>query len=351
VHDHNDHRDHHGSASGGGAHPLARAIVRSALLADVMDRRLAGVLRVLTFHTVPDRRAFAAQMAWLADHYAPIGQDSVIAALAGAPLPRRAVWVTFDDGDPSVVINGLPALRATGIPATMFVCPGLIESGEPTWWSRVARADLATLRERIDARFETVDDAVAHLKTVPDAARREVVAGLPAAPAQRQLSEAELERWLDAGCHLGNHSWDHPMLDQCPDEDQRRQVALADDWLRARVPGWVPVFAYPNGNWSRATADELADRGYAMAVLHDHRPARSLGDRFRISRFETRAGDDIARFRGVVSGLQPALAAAQVRVGDALCGWVGSRTVHRVRGLVTGAARDHGNRREHSAIQ
>jgi hypothetical protein len=73
------------------------------------------------------------------------------------------------------------------------------------------------------------------------------------------------------------------------------------------------VFAYPNGNWSPTVADELAERRYTLAVLHDHRPARSLDDRYRVSRLDVKAADDVPRLRGVVSGVQPFLAAALSR--------------------------------------
>jgi len=292
-----------------------RAVVRSAILAEVVGPRFASAVRILTYHTVPDRAAFAAQMAFLTDHYVPVGQDAVLAALGGAPLPRMAVWVTFDDGAPDVVRQGLPVLRAAGVPATMFVCPGLIESGERAWWSRVERCDPVTLRERIPAPITSTDDALVYLKSVPDGVRRELVETLdPAGDDGHQLSEEQLDQWLDAGFGIGNHTWDHPILDRCPEDEQRSQVARADAWLRARVPGWAALFAYPNGNWSPTVADELAHRRYALAVLHDHRIARSLGDRYRISRLDVRASDDVARFRGVVSGVQPTLAAAVARV-------------------------------------
>lgn len=296
------------------ANPVSRAVVRSAFASGLVDGRLAGVLRILTYHTVPDRSAFAAQISWLADRYTPVDQAAVVAAIGGASLPPRPVWVTFDDGDPTVVSDGLPVLRAAGVPATMFVCPGLIESGEPTWWSRVEHSELGVLRALIPVPVGRAPDAVAYLKTVPDPARRALVAELPDGRAGRQLSDAELDEWLDAGFQVGNHSWDHPLLDRCSEDDQRSQVARADAWLRARVPGWTPVFAYPNGNWSSTVVAELDRLGYALAVLHDHRPARSLADPYRISRYDVRADDGIDRYRGVVSGLQPALAAVQDRV-------------------------------------
>jgi peptidoglycan/xylan/chitin deacetylase (PgdA/CDA1 family) len=290
--------------------------VRSAILANLAGRRTAAALRILTYHAVPDRAAFEAQAAWLARHYSPIGQDAVLAAFDGAPLPPRAAWVTFDDGDPSVVRTGLPVLRSNGIPATMFVCPGLIESGEPSWWTVVERTDLETLAARIPAPVASMDDALDYLKSVEDRVRREFVSELPRATERdEQLSAIELQRWLDAGFAIGNHTWDHPCLNRCTEDGQRDQVARADAWLRALDPEWLPVFAYPNGNSTPTVEDELAARGYRLGLLHDHRIAKSFADRYRVSRLDTRADDDVARLRGVVSGLHSTLSVATSALG------------------------------------
>ena len=46
---------------------------------------------------------------------------------------------------------------------------------------------------------------------------------------------------------LGNHSWDHPCLEQCTEEDRRAQVMRAHEWLKDKI-GTVPtLFSYPNG--------------------------------------------------------------------------------------------------------
>src|SRR5688572_61567 len=43
------------------------------------------------------------------------------------PGGRRRAAITFDDGLRSNMLVAYPILRALGIPATFFVCPGLIE--------------------------------------------------------------------------------------------------------------------------------------------------------------------------------------------------------------------------------
>ena len=117
---------------------VARGVTSLLGLAPVASfsaRRWNHHLRVVAYHRVPDQAAFERQVAYVADAYEPVGEDQVRAALAGErPLPERAVWLTFDDGDPTVVDVGLPVLARHGVPATIYVCPGLIEAGAAPWW-------------------------------------------------------------------------------------------------------------------------------------------------------------------------------------------------------------------------
>src|SRR5690606_30141869 len=153
---------------------------------------------------------------------------------AGRSLPSRAVWITFDDGDPTVVHDAQPLLRERSMTATVFVCPGLIESGRRTWWSIVRLAGQAGRGAEIDGQLLAGPALVEVLKRVPDPRRREVVDELeqhvaaPTGPVQ--LSLAELRGWQDAGMEVGNHTWDHPCLDACTESEQTRQIAVAHDW-------------------------------------------------------------------------------------------------------------------------
>jgi peptidoglycan/xylan/chitin deacetylase (PgdA/CDA1 family) len=286
--------------------------VKAALRSDAVLRTATAAsrrhLRVLAYHDVPDPQAFAAQLSWLVDRFTPVDADRVTDAAAGRPLPPRAVWITFDDGDPSVVEHGLPVLERHGIRATMFVCPGLIGTDTPFWWEAVATADTDVLETVLARPVPDRSAAIADLKLLPDDRRRALVGGLePSTTARRAITEAQLDRWIAAGQDVGNHTWDHPCLDRCTPEEQRHQIRAADEWLRRRVPGWRPRFAYPNGNWVDASEAELAALGYELALLHDHRLAGRVRDRLRVSRLHVEATDPVDRFASIVAGVQPAL--------------------------------------------
>jgi peptidoglycan/xylan/chitin deacetylase (PgdA/CDA1 family) len=270
-------------------------------------------LRVLAYHGVDEPVGFARQMRHVCDHYEPVSAREVVAAVRGpATLPDRAVWVTFDDGLPSVVEHGLSTLRDAGVPATMFVCPGLIDAGSPHWWDIVDTAATHGL-DIPSTDLPANAPPVTCLKTLPDLERRRIVDALARELAargilvpQRQLTLTELASWEAAGNDLGNHSWDHPCLDRCEPSEQRCQVADADAWLRERGPDGLRIFAYPNGNATQTVEETLRELGYDLALLFDHRLASTSDHRYRVSRLRVSTTASDARFAAILSGAHSA---------------------------------------------
>ena len=218
------------------------------------------------------------------------------------------MWVTFDDGLPSVVESGLPLLREFGVPATLFVCPGVVNSGEPYWWDAVATAvehGLAVPGVATGANRS----AVSALKSVADATRREVCAQLTAALQARgipipsaQLTLADLQRWQECGYDIGNHTWDHPCLDCCEKGSQREQIQTADLWLQENFDPDLRIFAYPNGDWTVDAERVLGDLRYDLALLFDHRLATTKEHPYRVSRLRVSTDASDGRFAAILSG-------------------------------------------------
>ena len=307
------------------AKPLADRVLGSRPVTAFPRRATRRHLRVLAYHGVHDSDAFRRQLTILAGRYQPVSVTDVTAALHGQTLlPDYAVWVTFDDGDPSVVDNALPILQDLGITATMFVCPGLVDTTTPYWWDI---ADTAlTLGESWELDGQRFDDSdtqafIARLKTVDDGYRRQVIAALADAivqttgrPAQRgQVTTRQLKQFIAAGGSVGNHTWDHPCLDRVDEDTQHAQIIRAHEWLAERIPRPMQVFAYPNGNYSPITAGVLDDLDYEVGALFDHRLARVQGNPLRLSRLRVNDHTTPARFSAILAGVHPALHAVRTR--------------------------------------
>jgi peptidoglycan/xylan/chitin deacetylase (PgdA/CDA1 family) len=291
------------------------AVLGHPAVAGLVGSLAGGRLRILAYHAVPDPDAFRRQAEHLAERYRVVTEAEVAHAIRrGAELPPRSLWLTFDDGDPTVFEVAQPILDELGLTATAYVCPGVIETTEPFWWEVIRAAGRHGTLPDGASKSGRVPLEVA-MKNLPDPRRREAVAQvrssfeerLGAPLEQRQATIAHLLGWLQAGHGLGNHTMDHPCLDRCTPEEQRRQVTDAHEWLITSLDYTSRTFAYPNGNWAAETEERLRRHGYETGLGFDHRLTRLAGHPLRLSRLRLDADAAQTRVRPIVSGGHPGL--------------------------------------------
>lgn len=305
------------------APPRARLAGRRATVDAVLRKsplqplfRLAATRRlaVLAYHGVDDPRVFALQMERLVRVARPVPLAAVEEAVrTGRALPPRSVLVTFDDGDRTVLTEGLPVLSRLGIPAAAFVVTDLIGGNQPFWWAEAAflAAHGGTARSLADC---PPGGAVRRMKTLPDGERRTALAELresarARAPRQEQLTPADLLTLTRNGVAVGNHTAGHPCLDRCEGGTVRDEIRRAHDALTGWLGGEAPTaFAYPNGNVDPRADAELRRLGYRTGFLFDHRHDRLLPPHpLRISRLRVNSTTGRDRFDTILSGLHPAV--------------------------------------------
>jgi peptidoglycan/xylan/chitin deacetylase (PgdA/CDA1 family) len=279
----------------------------------VFRMRAARQLTVLAYHGVDDPDRFARQLDHLARVSRPVSLDDLTAALAGGrPLPERAVLLTFDDGEHSLLEAGLPLLRERGLPAVAFVVAGLLDTDQPFWWTEVEQLARAGGGHGPAAGPGAVA-LVRRLKSLPDGERLAVMAELRrtapgAAVPVRQLRREELGLLESAGVAVGNHTLSHPILPRCGDGKVGHELGEAHRVLGEALGHPPSAFAYPNGDWDGRAERHLLELGYAAAFLFDHRVSpRQPGHRLRISRVRVNSDTGLDRFAAIVSGLHPAV--------------------------------------------
>ena len=220
-------------------------------------RSTGSRLRILAFHGVGDVVAFGRQLDVVAETSNPVSSGDVCDWLGGrGELPRRAVWITFDDGEPSAVVDAAPALAARGIRATVFVCPAFVGGLVRPWWQVVDDALAAGL---------AIPDGlgVASLKALGDDRRRSVVASLAVA-----LDSVDADR-RPAGRRVLN-------LDDLRGCSRirtgRRPPPRPSTWRRRGMP----LRCCSITGWSRAGPIRSGSRGCASTRAHPMpAPARS----------------------------------------------------------------------------
>ncbi|MFB8236552.1 polysaccharide deacetylase family protein [Kitasatospora purpeofusca] len=290
------------------------AVLRKSPLQPLFRLAATRRLAVLAYHGVDDPRVFALQMERLVRVARPVSPTAVEEAVrTGRALPPRSVLVTFDDGDRTVLTEGLPVLTRLGIPAAAFVVTDLIGGDQPFWWSEAAflAAHGGTARSLADC---PPGDVVRRMKTLPDGERRAALAELresarARAPRQEQLTPADLLTLTRNGVAIGNHTAGHPCLDRCEGGTVRDEIRRAHDALTGWLDGEEPTaFAYPNGNIDPRADAELRRLGYRIGFLFDHRHDRLLPPHpLRISRLRVNSTTGRDRFDTILSGLHPAV--------------------------------------------
>ena len=286
-------------------------VVRSRMPA-VADRLTERHLRVIGYHEAMDAAALGDQLDYLQEHYQPVSIGDVLNAFEGGRnLPRRAVLITFDDGDRSVADIAAPLLAERDIPAVAYVIAGLLDTQNPLWWNEVTHHVLAGGVTQYASG--TAREVVRALKHVHDTVRRLAIAELRQSshipvPATPQLLSSELRGLEEAGVAIGNHSWSHPCLEQCENELIADEIRRSHLLLSDACGHPISTFAYPNGSSDHRVRAALQEAGYKVAFLFDHSlTSVPVRDPLAVSRLDIDATANVDRLRFVLSGLHPAL--------------------------------------------
>jgi peptidoglycan/xylan/chitin deacetylase (PgdA/CDA1 family) len=218
---------------------------------------------VLHFHLTPSAVWFRQALETVGRLYRFVAANDVRAYFHDGQRFNGACHVTFDDGDRSFVEVALPVLEALGVPATLFVAPGVLASGRNYWFQELhyvrQRVDAAAIRRQIAVQMawdyaQLAPHSINVLfKALPLAAMWQVIDaleqahGLPPAPAANISLEEAARLDRHPLVTIGAHSLTHPVLANESDAEAGRQIAGSVEQLAALLGRPVRDFAYPNG--------------------------------------------------------------------------------------------------------
>jgi peptidoglycan/xylan/chitin deacetylase (PgdA/CDA1 family) len=261
------------------------------------------------YHGVDDDTiaSFTEQLEFVARHFTVVPLGTIVAA-CGAGVVRGDVALTFDDGLRNNYSVVYPILKRLGLPATYFVCPGLIGSGR--WlWTHEARERLRRIeparRLSIDwamaAPGVDIEDLIDHMKRLPLPARRgaeEQIRSLtpefdpdPVLCARHDVMTWEELSALDPGLiTIGSHTMSHPILTALSPDEIAFEIQESRRVLERRLVRQVAYFCYPNGEHD-ARAAKLVRASYRAAVTINEGAARRYDDPYRIPRIPVDPGD------------------------------------------------------------
>jgi peptidoglycan/xylan/chitin deacetylase (PgdA/CDA1 family)/CelD/BcsL family acetyltransferase involved in cellulose biosynthesis len=266
-----------------------------------LKRRRGPSGRILYYHRITDEQdpfflgmstaLFRAQMEVLARHHTVVPVRDMVKHLTSGAT-GCVVAITFDDGYEDNYRNAFPILADLGLPATIFLTTGALDSQEPLWFEQLAWAFKMTNRESVDleldvprrlpltslkCRLQANGAVFSALRRLPDAERRRELANILSAlaapePAERRgrmLTWDMVRAMSRGGVDFGGHTVTHPFVSKLTPDDGVHEIAGCKQRIEEELQTSVELFAYPNGreedfaSWNKAV---LRDAGYAAAV-------------------------------------------------------------------------------------
>jgi peptidoglycan/xylan/chitin deacetylase (PgdA/CDA1 family) len=263
--------------------------------------------RILLFHGTPRREAapLERQLRWLKRRFEVVPLRTVVAAASNGAVGRK-VALTFDDGLRSNVEVAYPLLHRLALPATFFICPGLIDRGSWLWTHemrrRLTRLDDGARRELADEwdAPTDIDRFVERMKGLDVAARKKVEVRVREAtprfaPMPAERAEYDLASWQDlrrldpAVVTIGSHTLTHPILPATAPAELESEVRDSRQLLERGLQRPVELFAYPNGDHNDAVA-ACVRKHYRAAVTASSGWIRRGADTHRLPRLAAPQG-------------------------------------------------------------
>ena len=217
-----------------------RALGETATGVGATNGGSARTLVVLMYHKVNDVLGntvtvpvslFDEQLAQLGElGYTPVSLEDVLAYYRDqAPLPERAVLITFDDGYLDNLENAVPVLKRCGYPAVLFVPIGYLDESRPLPHDEHLAAN-GVLNRTLD---------------------------------WEQLRELE-----GAGVRIESHGIGHRPLADLELDEATREITLSKLRLEERLGRRVRAFAYVKGSEAHYRPVHLSllrQAGYELA--------------------------------------------------------------------------------------
>jgi peptidoglycan/xylan/chitin deacetylase (PgdA/CDA1 family) len=263
-------------------------------------------MRVLKLHGVGGHDypapCLEAHLQYLARHFTIVPLAWIVKrAAARNHRAAREMALTFDDGLRNNYTVAYPILVRLGLPATFFVCPGLIESGR--WlWNHEARVrlqmlsdkDRADLSRGLGAPARDVEGLIAWMKTLPRTPREQAEETIRSATPHFRPTPAQRERfdpltWDDLAAmspdlaYLGAHTMTHPTLSRLGPDELLWEVRESRQSLEDKLGRQVEDFCYPFGHWDEAVVDSVRP-WYRSAATSDPGRVESHADVYRLRR-------------------------------------------------------------------
>src|SRR5215510_3787918 len=250
---------------------LHRAVLRNQLTILYYHAIISTPLAVHNWCFV-DKSSFISQIQYLKNHFEVLPLSDAVRRLKNGRISRPTAVVTFDDGFQNNYDLAFPILREMGVPATIFLVTGLVNTDDTVWFCRLNQALTKTKKlafewhgDRFDlshplskAEAATIiqeklkeyphPDLLAEVCWITRELGDEPTAPIPVGSPFRILSGKAIREMAASGLiEFGAHTHNHAILSKLSLDEQRNEIYRSVKAVHELTGRPCELFAYPNG--------------------------------------------------------------------------------------------------------
>src|SRR5262249_31487324 len=217
-----------------------------------------------------EKNSFRQQMHYLQRHFRVLPLSEAIDQMVCGKIDEPTAVITFDDGFQNNYDVAFPILKENGLPATIFLTTGFLDTSDTLWFCRLHHALACTMKPTLEwdgqrydlttVRFQTLCALYAALKRLPHAklvaevdrlilklgldTERPIESDSP----YRMLNSDSIKTMVSTGLiEFGAHTHHHAILSLLPRKQQIEEISRSIEAVQKITGQPCEYFAYPNG--------------------------------------------------------------------------------------------------------
>ena len=231
----------------------------------VSDERLAHIRHL---HPYKNERQFSADVDYLGRRYQPVSLNDLLDCVKrGRELRKGSFILTFDDGYSQAHSVIAPLLYRKGIPAIFFLTADFIDNRGLSQRNKASIivdrllrdggdriAPSAAVLTRLDATPGELPKRILALRNREADVLDEIALSLGVdfeeylSQEQPYLTSHEIRKLLGMGFFIGAHSFEHPLYQDLPIDEQVRETTGSVQYIREKFGLEYSLFAFPHSD-------------------------------------------------------------------------------------------------------